>query len=236
MKFNFNLYKILEVDDKVSFEGLKKAYRKLSQKYHPDKPDTGDEEIFKKISIAYSILSNLEKRKLYDLGKWDELEPESKIELSEAEQNIIALVQSHLNNLHTGELQGNFLPRIIQNIQDILRLEIDKYKVNKHVWADDIKSLEKIKSRIKFKQKHTNYNLVMLAITQLISLKEDEIQGVTEQLNLAEEMYEIIQDFNFKKEEDSKALKKFLSNLSEEPDVSHPADLMHGRRRIGKNF
>jgi curved DNA-binding protein len=62
-------YKILGVSKNASQEEMKKAYRKLAQKYHPDQAK-GDkkeaEEQFKKISEAYAVLSNPEKRKEYD--------------------------------------------------------------------------------------------------------------------------------------------------------------------------
>jgi molecular chaperone DnaJ len=57
-------YDILGVDSKASSEEIKKAYRKLSMQHHPDKG--GDEEQFKKIAEAYSVLSNDEKRQQYD--------------------------------------------------------------------------------------------------------------------------------------------------------------------------
>lgn len=60
-----DFYEVLGVqrnsDDKI----IKKAYRKLSLKYHPDKnPDNKEiaEEIFKKIPYAYQILSDPQKR------------------------------------------------------------------------------------------------------------------------------------------------------------------------------
>lgn len=63
-----NYYEILGVDSKATAEELKKAYRKLSIKYHPDKnPDNKEaEEKFKEIAEAYSVLSDEEKRKKYD--------------------------------------------------------------------------------------------------------------------------------------------------------------------------
>ena len=61
-------YKILGVNKTASKNEIKKAYRKLAMKYHPDhtKGDKSAEETFKKISEAYAVLSDKEKRKQYD--------------------------------------------------------------------------------------------------------------------------------------------------------------------------
>ena len=61
-------YKILGISKKASDKELKKAYRKLAMKYHPDhaKGDKSAEEKFKQISEAYAVLSDKEKRKQYD--------------------------------------------------------------------------------------------------------------------------------------------------------------------------
>lgn len=61
-------YKLLGISKDASADEIKKAYRKLAVKYHPDK-NPGDkeaEEKFKEISHAYEILSNPEKRQQYD--------------------------------------------------------------------------------------------------------------------------------------------------------------------------
>lgn len=61
-------YNVLGVDKNATKEEIKKAYRKMAMKYHPDhaKGDKGSEEKFKKISEAYAVLSDDEKRKQYD--------------------------------------------------------------------------------------------------------------------------------------------------------------------------
>ncbi len=61
-------YKVLGVEKKASEEAIKKVYRKLAMKYHPDrnKGDKKAEEKFKEISEAYAVLSDKEKRKQYD--------------------------------------------------------------------------------------------------------------------------------------------------------------------------
>ena len=62
-------YKVLGVDKKASQDEIKKAYRKLARKYHPDtNEDAGAEERFKEISEAYDVLGDEDKRKRYDRG------------------------------------------------------------------------------------------------------------------------------------------------------------------------
>jgi len=58
------LYELLEVDKKASKDEIKKAYRKIARKAHPDKG--GDPDVFKDINNAYEILSDDQKRATYD--------------------------------------------------------------------------------------------------------------------------------------------------------------------------
>ena len=59
-----NFYDVLGVDKKATKEDIKKAFRKLAQKHHPDKG--GDETAFKEITEAYSTLSDDRRRREYD--------------------------------------------------------------------------------------------------------------------------------------------------------------------------
>lgn len=64
-----DLYKILGVDKKTDVSEIKRAYRKLAQKYHPDvsgKKDAETEKKFKEINQAYEVLSDPQKRAQYD--------------------------------------------------------------------------------------------------------------------------------------------------------------------------
>src|SRR5512138_410538 len=61
-------YETLGVKRDASADDIRKAYRKLARKHHPDvnPGDKGAEDKFKEISAAYEVLSDAEKRKSYD--------------------------------------------------------------------------------------------------------------------------------------------------------------------------
>lgn len=62
-----SLYETLEVSDNASSDEIKKAYRKLARKYHPDvNKDKDAEEKFKEINAAYEVLSDEQKKMQYD--------------------------------------------------------------------------------------------------------------------------------------------------------------------------
>ena len=64
-----NYYTVLEISENATLEEIKKAYRKLSLKHHPDKNFNNEDSVkkFQKITEAYETLSNEEKKQEYDL-------------------------------------------------------------------------------------------------------------------------------------------------------------------------
>ena len=63
-----NLYEVLGVEKNASADDIKKNYRNLAMKFHPDVNHNGDEN-FKEINEAYGVLGDKEKKQTYDFKR-----------------------------------------------------------------------------------------------------------------------------------------------------------------------
>jgi DnaJ-class molecular chaperone len=96
---NKDFYKILEVSKNATHEDIKKAYRRLSLKYHPDKnTDKSAVGKFNEISSAYEILGDDEKRRVYDLSNRMPYFQEINVDLNPEE--VMGLFQGLFDNRH----------------------------------------------------------------------------------------------------------------------------------------
>jgi len=105
MDSKIDYYKVLEINKQSSLEEIKKAYKKLAVKHHPDKG--GNPEHFKNISEAYQVLSNPEKRRVYDNGNiFDNLRGQN--EFTDANELFNFVFSTHgpheLNNLFSSRI------------------------------------------------------------------------------------------------------------------------------------
>jgi len=90
-ELKFNLYELLAVSNDAPEQKIKKAYRKLMIKFHPDKNNLEDEEIYNHLTQANQVLTNVNLRKKYDewLKSYGQLENESNhIELKDNYKKI----------------------------------------------------------------------------------------------------------------------------------------------------
>lgn len=61
-----DFYEALGISRDAGEDEIKKAFRQQARKYHPDNKETGNEEVFKEVNQAYEVLSDPEKRAIYD--------------------------------------------------------------------------------------------------------------------------------------------------------------------------
>lgn len=135
-----DLYKILQLNKDCSELEIKKSYKRLALKWHPDRNLENLEEAnknFKDISNAYSILSDKKKKREYDLnGKIDEF-TENPIELfnylfKDVNPNIKKLLEKTYNNIDKirKENKNTGIINIIKNIDKETKIDILNEGIN----------------------------------------------------------------------------------------------------------
>lgn len=98
-------YTVLEVDRKASEDDIKKAYKRLARKYHPDvNPENKEaEDMFKEVSEAYRVLINKDKRRAYDKGNLGDLMPDDEFTVPGPTNEEI---HAYFNGLFGGSFDG----------------------------------------------------------------------------------------------------------------------------------
>jgi hypothetical protein len=144
-------YKILEISTSASTEEIKKAYRRLALKYHPDK-NHGDkiaEAKFKELANAYEILSNPEQRRVYDGNR-------------ESQSKSKDTTQSKKN---TGQ-EERMTPLIFLSLFKDLKnqiIKIDKNRINQRNLFDSINNLlsnDNINLLLRWDDVYTNRQII----------------------------------------------------------------------------
>lgn len=102
-------YAILGISERANFQEIKKSYRKLAKKYHPDRNKSANaEETIKKINEAFEILSDRGKRKQYDLESSNVFDLEESNN-GEKEENLSDQKQKNSQKLAKSEFKDNLV-------------------------------------------------------------------------------------------------------------------------------
>lgn len=188
-----DLYAILEIKKDATPREIKKAYRKLALKYHPDK-NAGNEvaakEQFQKVEEAYRILSHPHKRKEYDeKGCANSQDPES--------------VFTYVINHHMTHITGLPVPpppteNIIQGIKEATIAEVVKLEADLVTVLNKIKNVERLKKRII--HKGAGKNLFWQALDKNIADFEMQLLQNTENIRQQREFIKYLDEYDFKAE------------------------------------
>jgi curved DNA-binding protein CbpA len=178
-----NPYTELDVPVNASLEAIKQRYRTLAQIHHPDKG--GDEELFKRIKLAYEILSDPIRRKQYDTTG-----DASKTNIrDEAVANIVEILLKNVYSFNNE--QDDLINMIEYDIRDLINLiNADIFRVNA-----DVQKLEKVLNRIRKKVEGENF--LNSIITNQISLKKVDLANFQKRIIVCNLMIEIIKDYEY---------------------------------------
>ena len=154
-----DLYSILNVSKSSNDNEIKKAYKKLAFQYHPDKNKSEDAEIkFKEISEAYEILTNPDKRRMYDNFGYDaisgDLPPINPMDLFQSLFNVDfsglgetmnsnIFVFSDLSSMPFGPLQNKMTYNLECSLEELYHGTQKEFQIQ-HMTQKGIKSTKYI--------------------------------------------------------------------------------------------
>ena len=178
-----NPYTELDVPVDASLETIKQRYRTLAQMHHPDKG--GDEELFKRIKLAYEILSDPVRRKQYDITG----ETTTTNAKDEAIANIVQILLHVVPNFNVD--QDDLIQVAEIETRTMLGL------INKDIGVTEryILNLEKVLSKLRIKTE--GENLLSIFIVNQIQQKKQELEAFQRRIQICNLMLEILKDYEY---------------------------------------
>lgn len=182
-----DLYKILGVAKDATPDQIKKAYRKMAIKHHPDKG--GDENEFKALVVAYTVLSDEDKRRRYDNGE----SVESVSQNTPIEQQAFKLLmETFISFVNAVPDTSKF--DIFQKIKEHVNHMTTHMNVALNELAARIDKYEKTKKRIKSKDEN---NMFVMGLDNEIASTNRSIKKVKEQQEVAKIAVKILEDYGY---------------------------------------
>jgi len=178
-----NPYTELDVPVDASLETIKQRYRTLAQMHHPDKG--GDEELFKRIKLAYEILSDPIRRKQYDITG----ETTTTNAKDEAVQNLVQILLHVVPNFNVD--QDDLIHIAEMETRTMLDL------VNKDIGVTEryILNLEKVLSKLRIKTE--GENILSSFIVNQVKQRKQELVTFQHRVQVCNLMLEILKDYEY---------------------------------------
>lgn len=179
-----DFYEILGVEKDATLEEIKRQYRKLSKKHHPDKG--GDAEIFAEITEAYQVLSDTEKRAAYDRGEYvsNERNPEDL-----ARMRLAALFDRAISNTFFEEAKRR---DIISDLKGALKKTKKTAENDVKALRERIKVLGEISKRLSGKD-----DLLNQVVDNNKRVAHQAIEGTKSEIERLKLLIELCDDYNY---------------------------------------
>lgn len=183
-----SLYEILELEPTATLKEIKAAWRRLSQKYHPDKYE-GDAEKILAINKAYEILKDKRKRTEYDAS--------GTINSKNEETQLRHDALTQLSNLVVTTVEKNEVE--IKDLVVVMREVIDQSIKNIELAKEGgKKSIIKFTKAIKrLKVKEGEENILANSLQTVIEQNEASLVALDYQILLGNEILKILSDYSY---------------------------------------
>ena len=178
-----NPYTELDVSVTASTEEIKQRYRTLAQMHHPDKG--GDEELFKRIKLAYEILSDPIRRKQYDITG----ETGTTNAKDEAISNIIQIILHVVPNFNADQ------DDLIKIAEDESRAMLDMVNRDINNTELQIKHFEKVLKKLRIKT--SGENVLESIIVKQIQQRKKDLVIFHKNVKVCMLMLEILKDYEY---------------------------------------
>ena len=200
-----NPYTILEIIPQASDEEIKKKFRTLAQRFHPDRVG-GDEEKFKQVNLAYAILSDPVRRKHFDSTGQYNINPNLR---EEAINNLASLLSHFINQIDPD------LENLIICMKNDIRQGKNKLNTQIAGCISTITRLEKFLRKIK--RKKDGENILKSFVASQITSQENSINSHNRGLEVCDKMLEILEDYQYGDEEFEMLMNQAISNPEVQP-------------------
>jgi curved DNA-binding protein CbpA len=195
-----NPYDILEITPQASDEEIKKKFRTLAQRYHPDRVG-GNEEKFKQINLAYSILSDPVRKKIFDSTGQYNVNPSLR---EEAINNLARLLSHFINQIDPD----------LENLIVCMKNDIQREKITLSTQISNcISAITKLEKFLrKIKRKKDGENILKAFVANQIVSQENNINSHNRNLEVCDKMLEILEDYQYGDEEFEMLMNQAISN------------------------
>jgi curved DNA-binding protein CbpA len=178
-----NPYTELDVPVDASLETIKQRYRTLAQMHHPDKG--GDEELFKRIKLAYEILSDPIRRKQYDITG----ETTTTNVRDEAIAKLVEILIHVVPNFNAD--QDNLIHIVEMETRSILNLVNIDIGINEKI----IINFEKVSNKLRIKSDVEN--ILNSIVVNQIQQRKQELETLQGRVRVCNLMLEILKDYEY---------------------------------------
>jgi len=181
---NMNLYQELELPANCSQEDIKRQYRTLAHQHHPDRG--GDAERFKRISIAYAVLSDVARRAEYDrTGQFVQ------------DNNIRGEALGRLGNMI-----NQYVPGLNADVEDlIVKMQMDINQESQRLENEIANARRQIHNATaahkKLWVKNSGENILKVFVENFIERRETDLINLARSQTVLTTMKEILADYHY---------------------------------------